>query len=475
MHRFRCVNCASPSESSSLSPSCPRCGSAVVFESVPGPAVKRSELEALPAGVWRYKAFLPAVDPELVVTLGEGGTPLLPAERLGRELGLRSLLIKDESRNPTGSFMDRGVTVLISLARERGIKECTCVTTGNLGASLAAYCAKAGVDSRVMVHPNTDQGKLYQMLAYGAEVTTASARPERRSAARSLAVTAGNPFLLEGEKTTAFEIIQDLQWSPPDVIVVPVGTGGHLSMIWQAVTQLQDAGLANNSRCSLIGVQVEGRVESARRVGGASRPSRGASLAELEDSEPYFHVEAARAIKDSHGALISTTEAETLAATGLLARTEGIFAESASASVIASIEAAVHNGTIQRDQTVVCVVTGAGLKDPRSVSRVVRETRRAAIATPYVVPVSQIGGTKLALLRLLSRGPGYGYEMWRRISLERAITTASVYQHLEELETLGLLRRTGTVAARGRERVVYELTKRGTDVLKMATTLGEGT
>jgi threonine synthase len=430
---------------------------------------RRDELEALPAGVWRYRAFLPSISPERVVTLGEGGTPLLRAERLGRELGLGNLLIKDESRNPTGSFMDRGATVLLSLAAERGIKECTCFTTGNLGASLAAYCAKAAIDSRIRVHPNTDQGKLYQMLAYGAEVATASAKPEKGRAAHSLAVTARNPYLLEGEKTTAFEIIQDLGWGSPDVIVVPVGTGGHLSMIWRAIAQLRQAGLTDNSSCRLIGVQVADDTGPVRRGQEEAHAPRGASVAELEDSEPYFRGEARRAIKDSRGAAVTTTESETLRATGLLARTEGIFAEAASASVIASLGEAVLSGVIHGDETVVCVVTGAGLKDPRAVSRVVRETRRLAAKPPFVMPVSQVGPTKLGLLRLLSAGSGYGYDIWRQLRTERPISTASVYQHLEELEGFGLVRRAGAVTAKGRQRVVYELTKRGTEVLRMAT------
>ena len=471
MQRFRCVECAHFTESAELAPSCSRCGSPVVLDSEPGPAIRRGELEVLPPGVWRYRAFLPTVDRERVVTLGEGGTPLLHAERLGRELGLRNLLIKDESRNPTGSFMDRGVTVLLSLAAERGVKECTCVTTGNLGASLAAYCAKAAMDSRIRVHPNTDQGKLYQMLAYGAEVATASARSERRSTAQSLAVTARNPYLLEGEKTTAFEVIQDLEWTPPDVIVVPVGTGGHLTMIWRAIGQLRRSGLVGNSPCRLIGVQVETGTEPVKEGKKGPRPARSAPVAELEDSEPYFRGEASQAIRDSQGASVSTTEGETLGATGLLARTEGIFAEAASASVIASLRAAAHSGLVRGDDTVVCIITGAGLKDPRAVSRVARETRRLTARPPFVMPVSQIGGTKLGLLRLLSIGPGYGYDMWRQLKTERPITTASVYQHLAELEVLGLISRGGSATARGRIRVVYELTRRGAEVLKMATTL----
>jgi threonine synthase len=442
-----------------------------VLESRPAPRIRRGELESFPAGVWRYRAFLPAVNQEQVVTLGEGGTPLLRAERLGRELGLENLLIKDESRNPTGSFMDRGTTVLLSLARERGIKECTCVTTGNLGASLAAYCAKAAMDSRVRVHPNTDQGKLYQMLAYGAEVSTASAKPDQHSAAHSLEVTARNPYLLEGEKTTAFEVVHDLGWNPPDAIVVPVGTGGHLSMIWRAMAQLRESGLVGNAHCRLIGVRVGGDTETGGKGGASARTSRNSPVAELEDSEPYFHGEAAKAISDSGGVSVSTSQMETLRATGLLARTEGIFAEAASASVVASLREATLRGMIERDETVVCIVTGAGLKDPRAVSRVARDTRRVAADSSNLLSVSQIGGTKLSLLQLLRSGPSYGYEMWRKLRMGRGITTASVYQHMEELEALGLVRRAAKVASGGRERVVYDLTRKGTDVLKMATTL----
>lgn len=468
MQRFRCVDCSHIMDSSDLAPICEECGAAVVVESVESRPLRRGQFEDLPAGVWRYRAFLPAVSAEEVVTLGEGGTPLLRAERLGHELGLRNLLIKDESRNPTGSFMDRGSTVLLSLAKGRGVKECTCVTTGNLGASLAAYCAKAGLKARVRVHPNTDQGKLYQMLAYGAEIEAAPSRPAPGVRDRlTLAVTAGNPYLLEGEKTTGFELVHDLGWRTPDVIVVPVGTGGHLSMIWQAIVQLRDAGLVEDSRCRLLGVQLEGTPAAGPRGRRVTSP-RSPSVAELEESEPFFRKEAERAIGESHGLAVMTTTSETLAATGLLARTEGIFAEPASASVVASLAEAARRGYISRDETVVCIVTGAGLKDTKAVSRLARETRRVTAREPYALPAPQIGGTKFALLRLLGRRPSYGYELWRQLGFERRITTASVYQHLAELEGFDMVRRRGAVTTKGRERVVYELTKRGTDFLRIA-------
>jgi len=453
-------------ESDELAPACEKCGAAVLLSWQEGVSVSRKQVDELPAGVWRYRGFFSGVDYEHTVTLGEGGTPLLRAERLGIELGLRRLLIKDETRNPTGSFMDRGSTVLLTAAKGRGVKECTCVTTGNLGASLSAYCAKAGIDARVKVHPNTDQGKLYQMLAYGAEIETQQTRPRTRS---SLEVTAGNPFLLEGEKTTGFEVAHDLDWAPPDAIVVPVGTGGHLSMIWHAITQLREAGFIDRTECRLIGVQVEGQSSPARGARSAAPPTwQGTPLAELEESEPYFRKEAASAMRDSGGFVLTTTSPETIRATGLLARTEGIFAEPASSSVVAALAEAARGGQIRAGETVVCVITGAGLKDTRAISRLARETRRPGGTAWYSPPGTQIGATKAAILRLLSAKPNYGYELWLRLGAERKISTASVYQHLNELDSYGMVRRRGSVTSGGRERVLYELTKKGADFLSIA-------
>jgi len=414
--------------------------------------------------------LLPVVSAGTRVTLGEGGTPLLPARRLGAELGLENLLLKDESRNPTGSFIDRGATVLVSLAKSRGVKECTCVTTGNLGASLAAYCAKAGIAARVRIHPSTDRGKLYQMIAYGAEIEVPQGGSQPApSGSGSLSVTAANPFLLEGEKTTCFEIVQELGWKTPDVVVVPVGTGGHLSMFWKAVAQLREAGLTRSPAPRLFGVQLKGSVH--RR--GAPVQRSGADgqdhpYTELEDSEPFFAKEASRAVEDSRGARLVTTAAETLAATGLLARTEGIFAEPASASVIASLRDAVGAGLVHRDDVVVCVITGSGLKDTRAISRLMKEVRRVSVREDTSAARMQFGQTKIALLELLAARPRYGYELWLELRRGRSMTTASVYQHLSELERLGIVRKSGVVTRKGRERILYEPTRKGADILKLA-------
>lgn len=462
------MNCSHVTSKDELEVACEKCASAVVLLDS-APKVRRSLLEELPPGVWRFRAFLPEVPRDDLVTLGEGGTPLLPAERLGKELGMAKLLIKDESRNPTGSFIDRGSTVLMSLAKNRGTRECTCLTTGNLGASLAAYCARAGIAAQVKIHPSTDRGKLYQMLAYGAQVEVPSQRHEAKSTGEnSLSVTAGNPFILEGEKTTAFEILQDLGWRSPDAIIVPVGTGGHLSMIWKGLAQLRECGLVGRSKCRLLGVQFEGVAPRAAR---SDDSYQGEPFTELEESEPFFRREAVRAIRDSGGLGLTTTSAETIRATALLASTEGIFSEPASASVIAALRGARDRGIISRDEEVVCVVTGAGLKDTKAISRLAKTARRVPVREEYAVAKMQIGETKIAILRLLGERPSYGYELWQKLALQRKITTASIYQHLAELEGMALVHRSGVVTSAGRERVQYGLTRSGTDFLRMAGTL----
>ncbi len=387
------------------------------------------------------------------MSLGEGGTPLVTAERLGSEVGLTGLMLKDESRNPTGSFMDRGATVLLSAARASGVRELQCMTTGNLGASLAAYCAKAGVRAKVMVHPNTDREKLYQMIAFGAQV---EGGPTAKETADSPAqISAANPYILEGEKTTGFEVAQDMGWKLPDAIFLPVGTGGHLSMLWRAMDELHASGLAKRSRCRLIGVRLAGSQAAGR------------SFTELESSEPALMASASAAMKDSGGASLETTSEETVRAIGVLARSEGIFAEPAAASAVSGLAKAMSEGIVRKDDRVVCIVTGAGLKDTREISRIAKRTGSLPQggATPAL---EKVGGTKLAIIRLLSSRPAFGYSLWKTMSAEGAISTASIYQHLNELERLGLVSKAGTRVVKGRERVLYLSTKKGLEFLRLA-------
>ncbi len=475
MQKFECASCPTKVEEAALDARCRRCGGALIPLPYAERRMRRAEIESLPPGVWRYRELLPHLQEHQIVTLGEGGTPLLPASRLGPELGFGGLLIKDETRNPTGSFIDRGATVLVSVARREGIRRLLCTTTGNLGASLAAYSAKAGMETTIGISPNTDHGKLYQMIAYGAKVEVLSRRGASLGAAwQGTSVTAANHYLLEGEKTTAFEIVQDCGWTQPDAIILPVGTGGHLTMVWNGLLQLHSAGLVQRPSCKLIGVQLEA---SAPIVGVPEerRPRlKGKALTELEESEPTFAKAALRAIKDSHGFGVEVSANEAISATGELARTEGIFAEPAAASVIAALRKIGAEELLPKKSRIICVITGSGLKDTKAISRIARTAKHIVTREELLIKPIQLGETKLMILRVLQRESLFGYSIWKELGKERRITVPSVYQHLSELEGIDLVRRSSITRAKGRERVFYELTKKGDAALSAAMRAPEG-
>lgn len=391
----------------------------------------------------------------------------MKANRLGGQLGFNDLLVKDETRNPTGSFIDRGLTVLVSLAAQAGVRKFSCVTTGNLGASLAAYSARAGIDASIKIHQNTDLGKLYQMIAYGAAVDVLSKGQRNPSSSEAFQVSPVNPFILEGEKTTAFELFQDLGWEQPDAIVLPVGTGGHLAMAWRSIHQLQEAGLLGAPRCRLLGVQVESSSERTHPP-GTPRHSRDDDprLTELEEPEPSLRAVAIQSMKMSGGQSIEVTAKDAVAATSLLAKTEGIFAEPAAASVVASLKIAKETGLLDANDRIACIVTGAGLKDTKTIRKpTALSSRLPGRDEPMVRPL-QLGPTKLRIMRELRRNTAFGYDLWKALSRDREITTASIYQHLSELERAAIVRRSRVATIGGRERVFYELTARGKELLK---------
>ena len=246
-------------------------------------------------------------------------------------------------------------------------------------------------------------------------------------------------------------------------------------MFWRALLMLEQMKLVGRVGTRLVGVQFAGLVNppgSSRGVKRLGQP--GESFTELEESDPIFMGEAVKAMKESGGNRLETTVEEAIEATGLLAGSEGIFAEPAAASVVASLRSAKSQGLIHSDETVVCVITGAGLKDTKAIARIARATKQPLVREEYSVAPLQVGTTKLEVLRRLSLKPDFGYELWKALLQGRSITTASVYQHLGELESMGLVRKAGVSTVRGRERILYELTRKGTELLRMAEKMERG-
>lgn len=443
--------------------------------------ISKKELSLRVSGVWRYSDLLPIRNLDEVVSLGEGGTFLHRCERLAKELGMREMFVKDETTNPTGSFVDRGASVLVTWARECKCNSIVCATTGNLGASLSAYTAKAGMNCSIHIPKKVDLGKLYQMIAFGAQVEaskdykTAMAKASESSRSDFL-VTTSNPYLLEGLKTTGYEICEQLGWRTPDRILLPMGNGSHISMIWKAVNELHQIGLLEKPNVRMTGTQLTGTAPIVDaflggRDGIMSQSRTNFHAPDIGVEEPSLGYLAVRSMMESKGMAVTANYHEILDATRLLAKTEGIFAEPAAASTIAGLRKLVERGDVGRDEEIVCIITGTGLKDPETSRRLIT---RSMDVQPLLktldrrTMISGLGATKVALLEILETKESYGYEIWKLLGKEYEIKieVPSVYQHLAELVGFALARKTKRRKVFGRpERTYYSLTEGGRTIL----------
>jgi threonine synthase len=338
-------------------------------DTAPDRAVRRPRL------LERYRAFLPITDQTPSLTLGEGATPLVRAARLGASIGLPNLYLKVEGQNPTGSFKDRGMVLAVAKAAEEGAQAIVCASTGNTSASAAAYGAAAGMEVIVILPKGQiAHGKLLQALIAGARVVAIDGNfDDALGIVRSLAeqddhpitvVNSINPFRLEGQKTAAFEICDDLGRSP-DILAIPVGNAGNISAYWQGFREYAEAGIMGGTP-RMWGFQAAGaaplvlghRVEHPDTIATAIRIGDPASWTKAIDARDM-----------SGGRIDAVTDDEILAAYRALARQEGIFCEPASAASVAGMTRAAAAGELDRDALVVCVLTGHGLKDPTTAER----------------------------------------------------------------------------------------------------------
>jgi len=380
---LRCMDCGGELDPNRIVYTCPSCGGLlkVLFDLKSVPHNVRSVWRRRPISVWRYRELLPVQDVSRVVTLGEGGTGLHRCERLGSRLGVERLHVKNEGENPTGSFKDRGMTVGVSRAVELGAKVLACASTGNTSASLAAYAAKGGLRCIVLVPSGAvAQGKLAQAVVHGAEVVQI-----RGSFDRALDIVRGlcaahpiyllnsvNPFRLEGQKTIAFEILDQLGGEVPGSVVVPVGNAGNIAAVWKGFEELVQLGLVDDAP-RMIGVQAEGAapiVDVLRRASGTLVPVREPETlaSAVRIGSPVNWKKAVEAIQRSKGVAEKVSDREILDAQRLLASTEGLFVEPAGAVPLAGLRKLVDSGLIERDEVVVCVATGHGLKDVQAVT-----------------------------------------------------------------------------------------------------------
>lgn len=373
---IRCVSCGEEYNNDDVIYTCEKCGS--VLELVPESVdVDKSIFDGRKDTLWKYKEFIP-VDENKIVTLEEGGTPFCKCDKLGDELGI-NLYVKVEGSNPTGSFKDRGMTVGMTKAMELGVHTVGCASTGNTSASLAAYAARAGLRCIVFLPSGkVALGKLAQAMFHGAEVISINGNfDEALEAMTALALekhlyllNSINPFRLEGQKTIGYEILHSLGWESPDRIILPVGNAGNISAIWKGVSEFYDAGFVD-SKPMMTGIQAEGACpitnafrKKAREIEPVENPETVATAIRI--GAPVSYTKALNAIYDSNGFSETVSDEEILSAQKLLARTEGIGVEPASAASIAGLKKLVEMGEIDKGETVTCVVTGHLLKDPNT-------------------------------------------------------------------------------------------------------------
>lgn len=315
----------------------------------------------------RYREFLPVGDGTPIVSLGEGGTPLVPLPRLSDRLGIE-LHAKFEGMNPTGSFKDRGMCMAITKAVEEGARAVICASTGNTSASAAAYAARAGITAAVVIpEGKIAAGKLAQALIYGAQVLSLDGSfDDALTVVRELAdrhpialVNSVNEYRIDGQRTAAFEVCDDLG-DAPDALCIPVGNAGNISAYWLGFQQYREAE-RSRSLPRMYGTQAAG---AAPLVLGhtVERPETVATAIRI--GNPARGEQALAAMSDSGGNVMAATDDEILAAYRLLAAEEGIFCEPASAASLAGAIKRVESGDLRPGDRVVCVLTGHGLKDP---------------------------------------------------------------------------------------------------------------
>jgi len=318
---------------------------------------------AWPGVIEAYRALLPVTATTPVVTLLEGGTPLVPAPRLSDRVGAR-VFLKIEGLNPTGSFKDRGMTVAISKAVEEGAKAVVCASTGNTSASAAAYSARAGITCAVLIpEGHIALGKLAQALVHGARVLQVRGNfDEALSIVRRLGdrapvtvVNSINPYRIQGQKTGAFEIV-DVLGDAPDVHCIPVGNAGNITAYWRGYLEYREAGNATRLP-RMCGFQAAG---AAPIVAGHPIDNPETVATAIRIGNPASWYGATAAASESGGAIDAVTDDEILAAYRFLATEEAVFCEAASAASVAGL---LKMGA-PAGSTVVCVLTGHGLKDP---------------------------------------------------------------------------------------------------------------
>jgi threonine synthase len=385
---LRCVRCGATCALGETVYNCAACGGNLQIEydydAIRGAWRKDELARNADRSIWRYLPLYPTATK--LDCLPIGWTPLLRVARLERRLGLRHLLIKDDSRNPSASFKDRATAIALARARDIGRDLVTGASTGNAGSSTAVLAAAMGMKARIFIPKAAPRAKIAQLLACGADVLAVDGTYDDAfdlclAATKQFGWynrnTGYNPFTREGKKSVSFEICEQMGWHAPDLVVVPVGDGNIISGVWKGFADFHRIGFIDRLP-RLLAVQAAGSaaVVNALAGDGTIKPVSGETVADsISVSVPRDGEAAVQAVRESKGFGITVTDDQILAAIPEIARDSGVFGEPAGVTAYAGLKTAVEQGRIDPAWTIVVLMTGSGLKDIASVMKVAGEPR----------------------------------------------------------------------------------------------------
>ncbi len=378
---LECSGCGARHEAGSLHNLCRECGRPLLVRydlERAGRTLTRDSLGGRAASLWRYREVLPVADDASIITLGEGWTLLAHARRLGERLGMPRLHLKDESRNPTGSFKARGMTAAVSMAGELGAERLAVPSAGNAAGALAAYAAKAGLEAHIYMPRDAPRVSVVECMQYGAQVVLVDGFindcgriiGERKEREGWFDVsTLKEPYRVEGKKTMGYELAEQMDWTLPDVLVYPTGGGTGLIGMWKAFDEMEELGWIHSRRPRMVSVQAEGCAPivnafeaGAETAEAVAQPATVAAGLRVPAAIGDFMI--LRILRESGGSAVSVSDAEILDCVRELGAAEGIFAAPEGAACVAALRRLLERGEVDRQERVVLLITGSGLKYP---------------------------------------------------------------------------------------------------------------
>lgn len=377
---LECTDCRGRFDANQPQTICPDC-QAPLFARYDLPTAQqhldRDELRSRVPGMWRWHELLPVTDPAFITTLGEGDTPLLKLPKLGTQLGLSNLYVKDESLNPTGSFKARGLSVAISKARELGIQKVIIPSAGNAGGAMAAYAARGGLQAHIFMPKDTPPANIEESRITGATVVlingliseAAGMAGEKSKIEGWFDVsTFKEPYRVEGKKIMGYELAEAFHWHLPDVIIYPTGGGTGLVGIWKAFAELEALGwLEDAKRPRIVAVQAEGCAPIVQAINSGQAYcdfwiNAHTIATGLRVPKSFADHLILKNIRDSQGTAVSVSDAAILESQKQLACTEGIFAAPEGAATLAGLAKLLESGWLKPEENIVVFNTGTGLK-----------------------------------------------------------------------------------------------------------------